>query len=109
MKCISSRQTLSSDVQLIPLSHFRYFLNRPSSVITIMSNIVPIYDMLASPEYIHNTGNPATTRLDFQDFVAFKKSFGAYNRKEVKYRCILPVILVIGSKNPFESDKILKI
>ena len=28
-------------------------------------------------------GNPFTTRYNFQDFVIFKKSFGAYKRKEV--------------------------
>ena len=30
-----------------------------------------------------NTGSPSTTRLNIEDFVAFKKSFGAYNRNNV--------------------------
>ena len=32
---------------------------------------------------VSNTGNLSTRRLDFQDFFAFKKSFGAYNRQDM--------------------------
>ena len=62
------------------------------------------------PLYITKcTGNPSTTRLDFQDFAAFKKSFGAYNRKEEQYQYILHILLVISSKTLFVSIKMLKI
>ena len=34
-------------------------------------------------ELISNTDNPSTSRSNFEVFVAFKNSFGAYNRKDV--------------------------